>query len=87
MEPETVKRIKISETEEKKVVKEKQSDPAEKLTLQDVQGRFKDTYLEKMKFSSFSPLLNRERSECSKCGSMRMYYCYNCEIPMIEGTP
>ena len=85
MESRESKRIKISETEEVKV--EKESEPAKRLTISDIEDRFSGTYLSKMKFSSFEPMIKQDRKKCPKCSAMRMYYCYGCHIPLVKGTP
>ena len=49
---------------------------------------FKGTYLEHMKFHSFEPLMQLEgRQICSKCKQRRKFFCYECCVPMTEGTP
>lgn len=46
-----------------------------------------DRWIECLSLSSFEALDNAERSECTSCNSKRMYYCYDCFIPLTEYHP
>ena len=47
-----------------------------------------NNFISKLNLASFDCLKNKERTVCEKCKSKRMYYCYECLIPIIkEGIP
>lgn len=47
------------------------------LTEEEIQQRFKGSFLETLKFSSFLPLINAKgRVQCPHCKSNKKFYCY-----------
>lgn len=57
-------------------------------TQEEIDERFKGSYLEEMKFAPFKPLTEVEgRLQCPKCKSNRKFFCFTCFVPLLKDIP